>query len=91
MEPSSCSHLISRLGGGGHPTIATAEGDTCGGGLIRHKNKEWQVNIPSFAFVCSIGHLAGRCKLVHRATKVFLKHRSLLEEYGSFLYSNKPE
>ena len=59
--------------------------------LKQYKSNKWCVNIPSFAFVCSIGHLAGRCKLVHRATKVFLKHRSLLEEYGGFLYSGKPE
>ena len=48
-------------------------------------------HIPSFAFVRGIGHLAGRCELVHRAAKVFLKHGSLLEEYRGFLYSSKPK
>ena len=57
---------------------------------VELKCTKWGVYIPSFAFVRSIGHLAGGCELVHCATKVFLEHRSLLEEYRGFLYLIQP-
>ena len=79
------SRVLNRREPGHHPTIATAEAGTHSEEL---KDNRRGVYIPGFAFVRSIGHLAGGCELVHCTTKVFLEHRSLLEKYRGLLHSS---
>ena len=71
-----------------HPRVTATEAGTR---MVELRYTKWGVHIPSFAFVRSIGHLAGGRELVHCATKVFLEHRSLLEKYRGFLYSSEPQ
>lgn len=79
------SRVLNRREPGHHPTIAPAETGTH---MVELKDSGWGAYIPSFAFVRSIGHLAGGRELVHCTTKVFLEHRSLLEKYRGLLHSS---